>query len=135
MKRKAENIDDKLKQQTALPQRPLFPNEYLQQNTEKGTKLTDKVKKQKVVVQAKHNAKLAPNKVSEDDFPSAFTIHSIEEIKQILPDDPLISPDEIKNIWDSEEKKYTTKIAEEGTHITKDGVICRPLSKPPSAFR
>ncbi|MDA0781523.1 MAG: hypothetical protein PQ612_04010 [Rickettsiales bacterium] len=134
MKRKAENIDDKLKQQTALPPRPLFPNEYLQQSTKKDTKWTNKVTKQNVEVQAKHNAKLVPNTVSEDDLPSAVFAHSIEEIKQILPDASLISPDEIKNIWDSDEKKYTKKISPEGTYITKDGVICRPL-KPPSAFR
>ncbi|PIR37447.1 MAG: hypothetical protein COV35_10165 [Alphaproteobacteria bacterium CG11_big_fil_rev_8_21_14_0_20_39_49] len=135
MKRKAENIGDKQQQQKPLPPRPLFPNEYLQQNTAEDTKWTDKIKKQKVAVQSKHNPKLAPNKVSEDDLSSAFFSHSIEEIKQIIPDETLISPDEIKNIWDSEEKKYTKKITEEGSHVTKDGVICKPLPKPPSAVR
>ena len=113
------------------------------------TKWVSKVKKSTSVPKLNTNLKLPPNKVSEDNLPASVTENSIEEIKQILPNESLIEPEEIKTIFDSDEKIYTKNHSEDvqqrsknqtllpnnRTHITKDGVVCTPLAPPPRTYR
>ena len=125
------------------------PSKSQQSDSQK--KWVNKIKRSKTKLTLTPPSKLLPNKVSEDDFPTSITSNSIEEIKEILPNESLISSEEIKSLFDSDEEKHERNHSNNvikrhvsdsaivmnanKSLVTKDGTRYYPLSPPPRAIR